>query len=238
VRRALDSGWTADEVLDTLRVSSRTPVPQPLDYLVRDVARLHGQTRVGGATAYIRSDDEAVLATLLIDRALSRALLRRIAPTVLVSQSDPAVLVELLRAGGYSPARETFDGVVVVDRPAPRRARPTQTRGIPEPTLAPLTAAAATSLVAAMRAAPRRPVAGAPPRGPLSGTPQETSSLLRQAVSDSLALWIGYADGNGRTARHLVRPVRIEGGRVYAVSGESDSEQLYLLHRITGAALG
>jgi hypothetical protein len=30
--------------------------------------------------------------------------------------------------------------------------------------------------------------------------------------------------------------VRIEGGRVYAVSGESDAEQLYLLHRITGAA--
>ena len=236
VRRALDSGWTADEVLDTLRVSSRTPVPQPLDYLVRDVARLHGQTRVGGATAYIRSDDEAVLATLLTDRALSRALLRRIAPTVLVSQSDPAVLVELLRAGGYSPARETFDGVVVVDRPTPRRARPTQARGIPEPTLPTLTAAAARSLVAALRAAPERPVAGAPPRGPLSGTPQQTSSLLRQAVSDSLALWIGYADSNGRTARHLVRPVRIEGGRVYAVSGESDAEQLYLLHRITGAA--
>ena len=96
VRRALDTGWTADEVLDTLRESSRTPVPQPLDYLVRDVARRHGQTRVGGATAYIRSDDEAVLAALLGDRALNKAVLRRIAPTVLVSQSDPATLVELL----------------------------------------------------------------------------------------------------------------------------------------------
>ena len=72
----------------------------------------------------------------------------------------------------------------------------------------------------------------------LSGSPQETSALLRQAVSDSLAVWIGYADSNGRTARHLVRPVRIDGGRVYAVSGESDSEQLFMLHRITGATTG
>ena len=105
------------------------------DYLVRDVARRHGQTRVGAATAYIRSDDEAVLAALLADRSLARAVLRRIAPTVLVSQADPATLVEGLRAGGYSPARESFDGTVVVERPATRRARPPAARPAPEPTL-------------------------------------------------------------------------------------------------------
>ena len=238
VRRALDTGWTADEVLDTLRESSRTPVPQPLDYLVRDVARRHGQTRVGGATAYIRSDDEAVLAALLGDRALNKAVLRRIAPTVLVSQSDPATLVELLRAGGYSPARESFDGTVVVQRPAARRARPSQARGIPEPTISQVDETFARSVVTALRTAPERPVPGQSAPAQLSGSTQETTALVRQAVTDSLALWIGYADSNGRTARHLVRPVRIEGGRVYAVSGESDAEQVYLMHRITGARAG
>ena len=238
VRRALDTGWTADEVLDTLRESSRTPVPQPLDYLVRDVARRHGQTRVGGATAYIRSDDEAVLAALLGDRALNKAVLRRIAPTVLVSQSDPATLVELLRAGGYSPARESFDGTVVVQRPAARRARPSQGRGIPEPTISQVDETFARSVVTALRTAPERPVPGQSAPAQLSGSTQETTALVRQAVTDSLALWIGYADSNGRTARHLVRPVRIEGGRVYAVSGESDAEQVYLMHRITGARAG
>ena len=238
VRRALDSGWTADEVLDTLRDSSRTPVPQPLEYLVRDVARRHGQTRVGAATAYIRSDDEAVLAALLADRSLARAVLRRIAPTVLVSQTDPATLVEVLRAGGYSPALESFDGTVVVERPVTRRARPPVVRTVAEPALLPVDAAVVRGVVATLRAAPERPVAGATPPVTLSGSPQETSALLRQAVSDSLAVWIGYADGNGRTARHLVRPVRIDGGRVYAVSGESDAEHLFMLHRITGASAG
>ena len=65
VRRALDAGWTAAEFVDTVRRSSRTPMPQPLEYLVADVARKHGQTRIGGASAYVRSDDESVLETML-----------------------------------------------------------------------------------------------------------------------------------------------------------------------------
>lgn len=237
VRRALDDGMTADEVLDRLREASRTPLPQPLDYLVRDVSRRHGQTRVGGATAYIRSDDEAILAALLADRALSGALLRRIAPTVLVSAADPGTLVDLLRAGGYAPALEAFDGTVVVARPQLPRARPRgTTRANPEPALAPVDDPFVRTVVSAVRAAPARPVAGAAPHGTLSSSPAETNAMLRQAVSDALAVWIGYADSNGRTARHLVRPVRIEGGRVYAVSGESDAEQVYLMHRITGVS--
>lgn len=237
VRRALDAGHTADEVLERLSEASRTTVPQPLEYLVRDVARRHGQTRVGSATAYLRSDDEAVLAALLTDRAMAGALLRRIAPTVLVSAADPATVVDLLRSGGYAPALESFDGTVVVAQKPLHRAKPTvSARGIPEPILAPVDGPLAASVVAAMRAAPARPAPGAAPRGALSTTPRETQALLRQAMSDSLTVWVGYADGNGRTTRHLIRPVRIDGGRVYAVSGESDAEQVYLMHRITGVA--
>lgn len=57
LRGALDAGWTADDLLESLARFSATPVPQPLDYLVRDVARRHGQLRVGSAGSYLRSDD-------------------------------------------------------------------------------------------------------------------------------------------------------------------------------------
>ena len=89
IRRALDAGWTAADVLDTIRRSSRTPLPQPLEYLVTDVARKHGVTRVGNSAAYVRSDDEAVLDAMLATRDLAPLRLRRIAPTVLVSSGDP-----------------------------------------------------------------------------------------------------------------------------------------------------
>ncbi|MFZ1286496.1 MAG: helicase-associated domain-containing protein, partial [Candidatus Phosphoribacter sp.] len=242
VRRALDAGMTADDILGQLAAASRTPIPQPLDYLVRDIARRHGQTRVGGATAYVRSDDEAVLAALVADRSLSSELLRRIAPTVVVSQADPVTLLEKLRAAGYAPAREALDGSLVVSAPQGRRARDSRrrpaARGIPDPTLRLVDLEFARSVVAALRCAPPRPAASSTPSGPLSNPPGESANLLRHAIADAFPVWVGYADGNGRTARHLVRPVRIEGGRVYAVSGESDAEQVFLLHRITGAQPG
>ena len=128
VRRALDAGWTSAEVIDTVRRSSRTPVPQPLEYLVSDVARRHGQTRIGGAAAYIRSDDAAVLDTMLASRDLSALQLRRLAPTVLVSSADPRVLVDLLREHGFAPVHESRDGTVVHTE-APRRRSGTRRRG-------------------------------------------------------------------------------------------------------------
>jgi hypothetical protein len=37
--QAMSLGWTADDVVETLRARSRTPVPQPLEYMVRDLPR-------------------------------------------------------------------------------------------------------------------------------------------------------------------------------------------------------
>ena len=65
VRRALDSGWTAVELHEFLGSVSRTPVPQPLSYLVDDTARTFGSVRVGHAEAFLRADDETALTELL-----------------------------------------------------------------------------------------------------------------------------------------------------------------------------
>ena len=64
LRRALDTGRTASDVHALLASRSRTPVPQPLTYLVDDVARRHGAIRVGVASAYVRCDDETTLTAL------------------------------------------------------------------------------------------------------------------------------------------------------------------------------
>ena len=59
VRRALDAGQSAADLHAFLARHSRTPVPQPLTYLIDDVARRHGRLRVGAASAYVRCDDDA-----------------------------------------------------------------------------------------------------------------------------------------------------------------------------------
>ncbi|TYB99872.1 hypothetical protein FXF53_14505, partial [Micromonospora sp. WP24] len=103
VRRALDAGYSADDLHALFRRRSRTPVPQSLTYLVDDVARRHGGLRAGSAGAYLRSDDEALLSEVCADRRLESLALRRLAPTVLVSPYQVGRLLGALRDAGYAP---------------------------------------------------------------------------------------------------------------------------------------
>ncbi|NMR20294.1 helicase-associated domain-containing protein [Cellulomonas fimi] len=123
VRGALDAGHTADDLLAALAAHARGPLPQPLEYLVRDAARRHGRLRVGGALGYVRSEDPALLAGLLEDPALAHLGLTRLAPTVLAAQGTPTALLSALRDRGLAPASETPEGHVVHAGPTVRRVR-------------------------------------------------------------------------------------------------------------------
>ncbi|WP_275005715.1 helicase-associated domain-containing protein [Promicromonospora iranensis] len=130
VTRALDQGETADGMLDELAHRSPVPVPQPLEYLVRDTARRHGAVRVGTASSYLRAADATVLAGLEYDPTLVGLGLVRLAPTVLAASVPAATLHEALRKRGLVSALEGPDGRVLVARrgvtgramPAPRSA--------------------------------------------------------------------------------------------------------------------
>ncbi|WNF01612.1 helicase C-terminal domain-containing protein [Streptomyces luomodiensis] len=166
VRRALDAGRTADDVHTFLAAHSRTPVPQPLAYLVDDVARKHGRLRIGAASAYLRCDDDALLAEILADRRSAGLRLRRLAPTVLAAEAPPDMLLEGLRAMGYAPAAESAEGDVLVTRPEAQRTPP-RTPPVPVPEGPPVpNAALLGAAVRAIRAgdlaatAPHKPVAG------------------------------------------------------------------------------
>ena len=239
VRRALDAGWSAAHLLDTLRRSSRTPVPQPLEYLVSDVARRHGRTRVGGGAAYIRSDDEATLEAMLAARDLAPLLLRRIAPTVLVSQANPAVVTDALHDAGFAPVTESPDGSVVVAEARRRRARTRRTAAVAvSPVDEPYTRSLVTGLRAAEEAADARRVEEEQREGPHIPVtdPVVTLALLRDAAADRHGVWIGVTDRHGARTRELIHPRRIEGGQVRATDA-AGHEKSYSIHRITGATL-
>ncbi|ASQ95355.1 DNA-binding protein [Streptomyces sp. 11-1-2] len=167
VRRALDAGRTADDVHTFLAAHSRTPVPQPLTYLVNDVARKHGRLRIGTASAYLRCDDDALLAEILADRRSAGLRLRRLAPTVLAAQAPPDTLLEGLRAMGYAPAAESAEGDVLVSRPEAQRTPP-RTPPVPVPEGPPV--ADATLLGAAVRAIRAGDLAATAPHKPAAAS--------------------------------------------------------------------
>ncbi|MGK5730302.1 helicase-associated domain-containing protein [Streptomyces sp. URMC 124] len=244
VRRALDAGQTAADLKAFLTEHSRTPVPQPLAYLVDDVARRHGHLRVGAASSYLRCDDEAMLAEILADRRSAALRLRRLAPTVLAAQAAPDALLEGLRAMGYAPAAESAEGDVVVTRADARRTPP-RTAPAPVPEGPPVPDE--TLLGAAVRAiragdlastAERKPVAApAPSDGGLPRTTSaDTLATMQAAVLTGAAVWIGYVNAEGAASQRVIAPVRVEGGFVTGYDHTADEVRTYPLHRITGVA--
>ncbi|WP_168582286.1 helicase-associated domain-containing protein [Gephyromycinifex aptenodytis] len=237
LRRLLDEGWSVDDVLRTLSGASRTPIPQPLTYLVEDLGRRHGQARVGGARSYVRSDDVALLEDILARAELAPAGLRRLAPTVLVTSVPGATLLSLLRDCGLAPVAEGPDGHLVAASPAPHRApqpplsSPPQVRPDPQEI---------ESIVAAMRAGEQLRVQeeAAPERvGPALPVcdPAVALGLLRRAMAEGETVWVGIAESDGTKARLRFRPTRIAAGMVQGVV-EGAGVRTLSVHRVTGVA--
>ncbi|MGW5099737.1 helicase-associated domain-containing protein [Streptomyces sp. NPDC004100] len=243
VRRALDAGQTAADLHAFLAEHSRTPVPQPLAYLIDDVARRHGHLRVGAASSYVRCDDDAVLNEILADKRAAALRLRRLAPTVLAAPCDPATLLEGLRSMGYAPAAESAEGDVLIARADAHRTPP---RTAPEPVPDGPPPPDATLLTAAIRAIRAGDLAATAPRkstgteltgGELPRTsPADTLATLQAAVLTGDAVWIGYVNAEGAASQRVVAPVRVEGGFVTAYDHTADEVRTYALHRITGVA--
>lgn len=232
VRRALDTGWSAAEVHEFIGSVSRTPVPQPLTYLVDDTARTFGSIRVGHAEAFLRADDESALAELLHHPKAAPLGLRRIAPTVLISSTPLDVLLPRLRDLGAAPVVEAADGTVHVARPDLLRARtPREHRGGAAVRTARETAQAAHA-VTAIRAGDR--AESARPDTPVETlSPSGSMAALREAVEAGDTVLIGYVDNQGTSSERLVDPIRVEGGSLTAHDHRSDDIRTFAVHRIT-----
>ncbi len=241
IRRALDAGRTGDEILTWLSAHSRTPVPQPLSYLIADSARRYGRLRVGAAGAYLRADDESVLAEVLADKRAASLRLRRLAPTVLAAQAGPDVVLSVLRGMGLAPAAESTEGELLIRKITARRAsagRPSGARRWPPPTATRAGLLAAVVGMRAIDANARRPVPEADGNAPalVPMDPAGALAVLRDAVAARQDVWIGYLEDAGRPVRHIVEPLSVEAGRVRALERQSGRIRSYSVHRVIAVA--
>jgi hypothetical protein len=243
IRRALDSGRSASDLHALLATRSRTPVPQPLSYLIDDVARRHGRIRIGIAGAYVRCDDDSVLSEVLADRRVESLRLRRLAPSVLVSPLTPERVADRLRELGYAPAAESPDGALLLRRPDARRApaRPRVLRRRPE-----LTAPAGSVVTLAVKAIRGGDRAVTAARGRVVGgstsdvlphsASSKTLAVLQDALVSGRAVWIGYLNAQGQATNRIVEPQRLAGGYLTAFDYRRDEPRTFAIHRITGVA--
>ena len=230
VRRAFDAGWSAAEVHDFVASTSRTPVPQSLTYLVDDVSRRFGTLRAGHAESFLRSDDETALTELVHAPGAESLRLRRIAPTVVVSDVPLGTLLPRIRELGAGPVVEAVDGTVRVARPDVFRARSPRRR---TPAGAGVRTTARTAAVVSAIRVGDRSTASRPTRRLERLLADRRDRHAAPGGRGREQLVIGYVGNDGTVAERMVTPERVEGGQVTAYDERSDSQRSFALHRIT-----
>lgn len=233
IRRGLDHGKTGDHIKDFLKRVSKTPLPQPLEYLIADVAKRHGRLRVGVGSAYIRCEDEALIQQILHDKKLEDIHFRKLAPQVLMSDNDLHDVTNALRDAGYLPALENDSGILV-SAPNVRRAK---SRPRPPRLSIEITKPEAKLISAAVRALRAGEKASSHKSKEIPRTSaNETLELLNQYIEEQSSLSIGYADTNGGVSQKMIDPISISLGTLVARDHGTGEIAYFRIPRITGVA--
>ncbi|MCP9271581.1 helicase-associated domain-containing protein [Mycolicibacterium arenosum] len=226
IRRALDTGRTAGELHAMFAKHSKTPVPQGLTYLIDDVARRHGQLRVGMASSFVRCEDPALLAQAIAAQAMDQLDVRLLAPTVAVSQAPINEVLAALRTAGFAPAAEDSTGAIVdlrargirVPAPAGRR----RVYRSASPSLQTLGA-----IVAVLRKMAAAPASAS------RLDPAEAMALLQRAAHQQGSVVIGYVDAAGVATQRVVAPINVRGGQLTAFDPAAGRVREFAIHRVT-----
>lgn len=235
IRRGLDHGKSSTEISKFLSKISKTNLPQPLEYLISDTARKHGQLRVGTISCYLRCEDPSVLTEILSDKKIDLAL-RQIAPTVLVTEFDTDEVLSTLRSNGYLPAAESAQGILLTsphNKRVKNRPKPPRIVGEIEPPTTEAIAAAIRAIKVGEQSTAKQAQLrsnGAVPRT----TASETLEIINKNISRTLS--IGYADNNGGVSHRIVDPQQISNGILLARDHSTGELQTFKIIRITGVA--
>ena len=245
IRRGLDHGRTGEEITKFLKKTSKTPMPQPLEYLIADVAKKHGKLRVGNTASFIRCEDSALITQILGDKRLDVLGLRKIAPEVLICGHDAAEAMSVLRSFGYLPAGEDSKGLLLSGPRIQRaltKARPPRIIGeIDRPDeiqIQNALRALRTGEKSSRKQSTMRNIAtealGSLPRTTANETLELLSDYLQNQPSTSLS--IGYADNNGLVSHRIVDPLKLSAGSLIARDHATGEVQTFRIARITGVA--
>ena len=232
ILHGIETGLSADEILKGITQLSKTPIPQPLEYLIQDVARRYGMLTAGVASMYLRCDNIDLLKIIQADRKLGSSKLRKIADNILISDEPLEVVIHHLRAAGYATAIDKTDRLVSVSKPPqPQQAiqRQPQFAVMPSERLI-------QSIIKSLRPASPIPTHFKPAHhgsAITSSTSETLVKLLQTSLEAGSAIWIGYADKNGYTTEHTVEPLAIEGGTMTAFELETNQVRTFTVARIT-----
>ena len=222
INRAMAAGETADSILEFLSGISLTGIPQPLNYLIGEVSSRYGQVRVGSLTdarpdarSYIRSDDELLIGTILVDQSLSSLGFERTSAIRAESRFPLDVVFWTVSDARYPVAAENARGEIVALR-RQRHAKSVPASGVDS----------VDALIERLR---------------LGGAPENEETghawLIRQldvAIRAKIPLTVSVTMPNGTLVDYQLEPTSVAGGRLRGRDNRAAIERTLPLSRIAG----
>ncbi len=210
LRDAYDAGWSSAQIFEWLSRHSTTGIPQPLAYLVDDVARRHGSVRIGTATSYVQLDDPADAAALLRHPSASTYRLRELAPGVVAAAAEPEELLELLKELGHRPT---------IDKDGGRAATVLMELRARTPVSRPATPSRSARDAAAVILA-----------GETAGS---AAGELVQATREARPVHVAYVTSDGSPAERVLKPLDLAAGTMRGLDRQSAQVVSIPLSRIS-----
>ena len=244
IRRCLDQGETASDILAFLQGHGRTGIPQNVEYLINEVSAKHGHIHIGRAQMYLQVDTPLLMKELRSRRELKGYFVRELGDTVAVmSADDPEKMLRELRKAGYLPisddaprksmlrlkARSAPQSVTAPTPPAEKKAR--------------LAQKADTSVDWSRIALDdNKPWAEASRDSAAASNVVRNQALikivLQQAIRGKSSVEIEYSDGNGSgTTNLIIEPNRLMNDFVNAYSQTTEENVSFNVGRIQWARL-
>lgn len=213
---ALETGLDVDQIRTTLVELSGKNLPQPVEYLLADVARRFGRLRVvaddTGASSFIEVHEPAFAIELANDLRLRSLSLRQIEPLRLFTKFSADVAYYTLRENGHLAVRVTAKGKIVSPEKIAFGAQPVSPVNAIEVTLAKLRAADS------------------------SAGSSDDETKLRQvqlAIKNKANIRVVYVGRDGGEYEFVLEPIGLANGRLRGRDRKADIERTLPLANIT-----
>ena len=222
ISHGLETGMTEDEIRGWLLELTEKPLPQPVDYLIREAAKRFGRLTVGAGEletkSVIRSLDSILLAQILNESKLKPFAMYALPDGTIGCRFEPEMVYFGLREAGFSAVRVDAAGKVLSPR-------------------TPLVSSETVEAVSTVdqdiqRLREQEEKLGTEPDG------DDLARSIQLAIKNKSIIVIGITSNTGAELEFTLEPIGFANGRLRAKDKKADIERTLPLANITRVSLG
>jgi hypothetical protein len=222
ISHGLETGMTEDEIRRWLLELTEKPLPQPVDYVIREAAQRFGRLTVGvgelETKSVIRSLDSILLAQILNEAKLKPFAMYALPDGTVGCRFEPEMVYFGLRDAGFSAVRVDASGKVI----SPRTPLITSEQ----------IDAVSTLDVDIKRLRDQEEKLGSEPDS------DDLARSIQLAIKNKSIIIIGITSNTGAELEFTLEPIGFANGRLRAKDKKADIERTLPLASITRVSLG